>query len=161
MIAQERKEAVYREYYPKIHRYITGKVGNPQEAEDLVSDVFLKVCQHWDTFDESKASVSTWVYTIARNAVIDFYRTHRSHAELPETLTATGSMEDDLTQRDMLSSLSTALEALEQRQRDIIILRYWKGMTLKDIAARMELSYTYIKVLHNEALRKLRRHLEP
>ncbi len=161
MIAQERKEAVYREYYPKIHRYIAGKVGNPQEAEDLVSDVFLKVCQHWDTFDESKASVSTWVYTIARNAVIDYYRTHRLHTELPETLTDDSSMEDDLAHRETLTSLASALETLEERQRDIIILRYWKGMTLKDIAARMKLSYTYIKVLHNDALRKLQRQLAP
>lgn len=161
MIAQERKEAVYREYYPKIHRYIAGKVGNPQEAEDLVSDVFLKVCQHWDTFDESKASVSTWVYTIARNAVIDYYRTHRLHTELPETLTDDSSMEDDLAHRETLASLASALETLEERQRDIIILRYWKGMTLKDIAARMKLSYTYIKVLHNDALRKLQRQLAP
>lgn len=161
MIAQERKEAVYREYYPKIHRYIAGKVGNSQEAEDLVSDVFLKVCQHWDTFDESKASVSTWVYTIARNAVIDYYRTHRLHTELPETLTDDSSMEDDLAHRETLTSLASALETLEERQRDIIILRYWKGMTLKDIAARMKLSYTYIKVLHNDALRKLQRQLAP
>lgn len=160
MIAQERQEAIYREYHPKIHRYITGKVGDPQEAEDLVGDVFLKVCHRWDSFDETKASVSTWIYTIARNAVIDYYRTHRVHGEIPDALAAQGSMEDDLTHRDTLETLATALEALEERQRDIVILRYYRGMTLKEIASRLHISYAYVKVLHNAALGTLKKQLQ-
>lgn len=159
-IAAEAREALYRECYPKVKRYVAARVSHPQEAEDLVSDIFLKVYQRLDTFDETKASVSTWVYAITRNAVIDYYRGQRHIAELPETLAAEGDLEDSFLRRDALEALAAALAALEERQRDIIILRYYRGMTLKAIADRMGLSYAYIKVLHNGALRALKQKLQ-
>lgn len=157
----ERTEAVYTDYYPKVRRYIAARVTDPQEAEDLVSEVFLKVCQRLDGFDETKASVSTWVYAIAKNTVIDYYRTRRAYEPLPETLTAPEeSLEDDLTTRDTLEQLAAALETLEERQRDIILLRYYRGMTLRNIGERMHLSYSYVKVLHSAALSALRKQLQ-
>ena len=56
------------------------------DAEDLVSDVFLKAYEKYPTFDADRASVSTWLYTITRNTVIDYFRTHRPGVELPDDL---------------------------------------------------------------------------
>lgn len=159
MNTPEKREAIYADYYAKVQRYIAGKVGNPQEAEDLTGDVFVKIYDRLDSFDETKASVSTWVYTIARNTVIDYYRTRHAHAELPETLAAPDSMETALAARDTLEALAEALEALDERARDIIILRYYRGMKLKEIAGRMDLSYSYTKLLHTAALAQLKKQL--
>lgn len=159
MSAAEKAEALYLECYPKVRRYVAARVRDPQEAEDLVSEVFLKVCQKLDSFDGTKASLSTWVYAITRNAVIDYYRTNRVHSELPETLASGEDLEETLCRADTLEALAAALETLEQRQRDIIILRYYRGMTLRDIAEKMGLSYSYMKALHNSALASLRRQL--
>ena len=60
-------EQVYREYQPKVRAYVRGKIQEPHDVEDLVSAVFMKVVQKLDSYDPAKASVSTWVYTIARN----------------------------------------------------------------------------------------------
>lgn len=159
MITLEGREAIYLECEPKVKRYITARVSNPQDAEDLISEVFLKVYRQLDRFDEDRARVSTWVYAITRNAVIDYYRTRRVYSEVPQTLAADGNMEEDLCRANTLEALATALEALDERCRDIIILRYYRGMTLRDIAQRMGLSYSYIKALHSSALVSLKRKL--
>ena len=76
------KDKVYTEYKEKVMRYMLKKVQNPHDAEDLTSEVFLKVFKSIESFDENKASISTWIYTVARNTVIDYYRTRKDTAEL-------------------------------------------------------------------------------
>ena len=143
------REALYAEYAGKVRGYVLGRLSNRDDAEDVVSDVFLKVYEKYPTFDADRASVSTWVYTITRNTVIDYFRVHRTCAELPEDLPDEGGVDDGLLRQESLRTLGEAL----------IVLRYYKRMSLKDTAARMGVSYAYVKVLHKEALRLLRKHM--
>lgn len=152
-------DEIYAQYYDKVLGYINRKIGNLTVAEDLCSDVFLKVVEKLDTFDETKASLSTWLYTIARNRVTDYFRTRRVFEEVPETLSVEGSVEDTLLNSELLETLAAALEDMEERQRDIIILRYYSGLSLKEIAERLRISYAYVKVLQNKALASLRKSL--
>ena len=69
MITDTQKEALYREYHGKVFGYIRSKISSAEDAEDLTADVFLKVCEKLGTYDESKASLSTWIYTITRNTL--------------------------------------------------------------------------------------------
>lgn len=154
------KEAVYAEYCEKVSRYISGKLTEKAEAEDLTSEVFLKIYEKIDSFDESRASLSTWVYTITRNTVIDYFRTRRTFGEVPEELSGGETIEETLIHRDSLRELCGALRALDTRSRDLIILRYYQGMTLKEIAQRLGVSYSYVKILHNTALVGLRQQME-
>lgn len=150
------KEQIYNLYYQKVKSYIRGKVSNAQDVEDLASDVFLKVYEKLDRFDDSKASLSTWIYTITRNTVIDHYRTQKKFTPLDESYPAEDNVDGALLQEEMLESLATQLEKLDKRAQKIVILRYFHEKTLKDIAQQMELSYSYVKVLHNQALNDLR-----
>lgn len=156
MNALASKEEVYIDYYNKVMHYVAGKIKNRHEVDDIVSEVFLKVNEKLDTFDAGKSSISTWIYTIARNTVIDYYRVSRPHAELPEELSSSASVEDDILRRESLESI----EGLDERLRDLIILRYYSGCTLKEIAAKMQVSYSYIKILHNSALRELKKSVD-
>ena len=153
------REALYAEYAGKVRGYVFGKLSNRADAEDIVSDVFLKVYEKYPTFDADRASVSTWVYTITRNTVIDYFRVHRTCAELPEDLPDEGGVDDGLLRQESLQVLGAALSRLDDRLRALIVLRYYKRMSLKDTAARMGVSYAYVKVLHKEALRLLRKHM--
>ena len=149
-------EAVFLEYHEKVRRYISGKVTNPHDAEDLTSEVFLKICEKLEAYNAEKASISTWVYTIARNTVIDYFRTNKAHAEIPETLSSDESIDGNLLREEALSELCDALEKLDERQRDIVILRYYNGLTLKEVAEKTGISYSYAKLLHNNALSELK-----
>lgn len=156
MITDMQKEAIYRDYYGKVFGYILSKINNSQTAEDLAADVFVKVYEKIDSFDESRASLSTWIYTITRNTLTDWFRTRRTFEEIPETQDDGCSLEDDICNAETLETLATALESLEERERDIIILRFYSGKTLKEIAESMGISYTYVKMLQNKAFDKIK-----
>ena len=152
------KAQVYEEFKEKVEAYLRGKLNNADLAEELCSEVFLKVYERIDEFDRERASLSTWIYTITRNTLTDYYRTRRVHEELPELLVSEdNSIEDDLCSAESLEILADALEKLDERERDIVLLHYYSELTLKEIADKMEISYAYAKVLHNKALSALKK----
>lgn len=159
IVSDLEKEKIYRDFHGKVYGYIVSKINNQHNAEDLAADVFVKVYEKLDSFDDSKASLSTWIYTITRNTLTDYYRTRRVFEEIPETQTDESSFEDDICNQEMLESLANALETLDERERDIIILRFYSGKTLKEIAAQMDISYAYIKILQNNAFAKMKKYL--
>lgn len=146
-------EQVFADYQPKVLSYVRSKIQNPCDVDDLVSAVFLKIVQNMAGFDPTKASVSTWVYTITRNTVIDYFRTHRSFVPLEEYMVD----EEYCTLDDSdLEILADALLSLKEKERDLIVLHYYQGYTLKTIAEKMGMSYINAKVVHQKALNNLR-----
>ncbi len=151
------KEEIYTQYRDKVFGYVKNHVNSIEDAEDITSDIFVKIYSKIDTYDESKASLSTWIYSMTSNTVIDFYRTNHIHSEIPEDLTDEKStIEDEILNNESLELLANALTQLPQEQMDIIVLRYYKGLTLQEIAAKMNLSYGVAKLRHREALGRLR-----
>ena len=147
-------EAVYLAYCDKVSAYIRGKVDNYHDAEDLTAQVFEKVCGKLDTFDQSKASLSTWIYTVARNTVTDFYRGRRVTVPLEDY------MQEEVPAPEPndgeLELLADALLTLKEKERDLILLHYYQGHTLKAVADRMGMSYINAKVIHKKALTGLK-----
>jgi RNA polymerase sigma-70 factor (ECF subfamily) len=151
------KEEIYTQYRDKVFGYVKNHVNSIEDAEDITSDIFVKIYSKIDTYDESKASLSTWIYSMTSNTVIDFYRTNHIHSEIPEDLTDEKStIEDEILNNESLELLANALTQLPQEQMDIIVLRYYKGLSLQEIAAKMNLSYGVTKLRHREALGRLR-----
>ena len=159
-LATEKQEEIYREYYEKVFRMICSKVSNATVAEDLTANVFVKVCAKWDTFDGNRASLSTWIYRIAQNTVIDYYRTRRVHAEIPEDLAQESDIEDSMLNNELLEELADALRKLPERDRDLVILHYYRGLTIKEAALKLGMSYSNAKLVHNRSIAKLQRLLK-
>ena len=147
-------EEIYLQYCDKVSAYIRGKVENHHDAEDLVSAVFLKVYQKLDTFDPEKASISTWIYTITHNTVTDYYRSRRSALAFADYMDWEDFPEEEPD--EALEKLADALITLQERERDLILLHYYKGYTLKQVADMMKISYVYAKVIHKNALNRMR-----
>lgn len=152
-------ESIYNEYRPKVTGFIARKVSNYDLAEDLASEVFLKISEKFDTFDPSKASISTWIYTIAQNRVIDYYRTNHVSSELPEELPSEDNFDEELLNKETLEELACALEKLPERERTLIVLHYYHEKTLKEVALQMGMSYANVKLVHGKAIEMLRKKL--
>ena len=146
-------EQIYLQYHDKVRAYVRGKIQDPHDVEDLVSAVFMKIVQKLDSYDPEKASVSTWVYTITRNTVTDHFRTRRTLMALEDYMADEAPAE--LTD-DVLDSLADALLALKEKERSLIVLHYYTGHTLKEVAEMMGMSYINAKVVHKKALDSLR-----
>ena len=138
-------------------------MGSIHDAEDMAQAVFLKIYTKMDSFDAEKSSLSTWIYNITRNTLIDHQRSMstRNHEEIPATLADDSpDMLDNLIMEQEQERLADALEKLTKEERDLIILYYYNEYTLLKVAELMKRPYGQIKRLHMKALKKLRLCLE-
>ena len=152
------REAIYRRFHPKVMTYVRNRV-DPMDAEDVAADVFVKVYGNLPRFDSQKGSLSTWIYSITRNTVIDYWKC-RNHASLsleehPEHLTE----EEALGMDGKLDALSEALSELSPVQRDVVILHYCFGLKHTEIGAKMGLSPVNTRKICSLALSSLRNNL--
>ena len=154
------KDSIYREYSPKVMAYLNSRTNSKETAEDLCSTVFLKVYEKLDSFDSTKASISTWIFTITRNSLIDFYRGVKATSEIPENISDETDLNEGLIKEEELERLSDALKELKEKERAVIIHYYYDDLKLKEIALKMGMSYQNAKILHLKALKKLKAILE-
>lgn len=151
--------AVYEETLPIVYRYIYSKVGNREEAEDLTSQVYLKALRGLDEARDMSAT-QAWLFQVARTTIADywrgFYRLRSS--SLDDLLEAgwdsainVGSQEDD---QSAVSRASRLLSLLPERYREVLTNRFLLNLSLKETAARMNLTEANVKVLQFRALKK-------
>ena len=152
-------DRIYTEYSGKVMGYIRARIRSSAEAEDLHSEVFEKVLKKIGEFDPSKASLNTWIFTITRNTVIGHFRRAKPSEELDENLSDNVELDEDLLNSETLSELAAALRKLPQQMMDIIVLRYYDGKPLTEIAEMMNLSYGAVKLRHQNAVLMLRQAL--
>jgi RNA polymerase sigma-70 factor (ECF subfamily) len=149
---------IYSAYSGKVLRYIMTRVQRRAEAEDLCEDVFEKVFKKIDEFDETKASLSTWIFTITRNTLIDHFRKFRPSEEIDKGMPSDMSVEEPMLEKETLDELADALNKLDQEQRDIIVMLYYDQKPMTEIARLMNLSYGVVKLRHQKALLMLRQY---
>ena len=157
-------EAFYSEYYDKVFKYILKKTGNFHAAEDLTMDTFTACYRHFDNYDESKASLGTWVFTIASNKLKNYYRSEQGFAELQENAAVDDGMEDSVVEAQHLAelrdALADALETLNEVQQQVIILKYFKNKTSKDIAQITGLSPDNVRAIASRTVKKLKEYFD-
>ena len=147
---------IYTEYHGKVMGYIRARVQGSADAEDLCSDVFEKVFLKIGDYDSEKSSLSTWIFTITRNTVIDFFRRSHPSDELDENLADDSEVDAALLRTETLSELAAALKRMPAQLQEIVVLRYYDGKPLTEIADRLGISYGAVKLRHQAALKGLR-----
>ena len=152
-------EKIYLEYREKVFRYVRGKVASTADAEDVTSEIFIKVLSSLDSYDEEKSTLSTWIYTITHNTVCNYYR-EQSRCALSLDENALYSDADDvmteIENEITKENLAIALETLSEREQDIIVLYYYHEIPLRDIAIKMGITYTNAKFIKHQAIGKLK-----
>ena len=149
---------IYTQYRDKVFGFVRSKVLNQTEAEDITQNVFVKVCANLDKYDEAKASLSTWIYTITRNTVFDYLKKKRDHPMLElmdDAISSEEEPDEAMLNSESLEELASALEKLPQNQRDIIILLYYKKLDRKNTAEMLGMTYGQLRYLHDKAIRRL------
>ncbi len=146
---------IYDRYQRGIFRYLYYRVGDQQTAEDLTSEVFLRMIEKLSSYQDKRLSFQAWLFQIARNISIDHYRKMniRKNVPLDEGLPGTGEEPLELVDREFTSqSLRHALEELPDTQRDVVILRFVVGMPIGEVAEALHKTEDSIKGLQRRAL---------
>jgi len=149
---------VYSDHKDGIYTFVLFRVGHDRDvAEDVVSDVFLKAYRSFDSYD-SRYAITTWLYTITKNTLIDHYRKGRSVVDIDDLPVA-----DD---RDPLYRLVTegvnerevheAIAALPEQQQHVIKEQFFAGKTAKEVGAELNLSHAAVRKQVSRAVAALR-----
>jgi len=153
-------EALYQTYYPKIYSYAFLQMGDVQAAEDLASDVMLKMIESINKYRFRGLPFGAWVFRIARNRLIDLHRRRRRRGEvdLSETLSSALASPQALAERALeRGQLQVALKHLTDEQRQVIVLKFIQGFDNRSAGKIMDRSEGAIKSLQHRALGSLRR----
>ena len=155
---------LYVLHLDRIYRYIFYKVGDEKRAEDLTESVFLRAWEAIEDYQIRGHPFSSWLYRIAHNAVVDFYRARREEEPLDsvaftladETL---GPEETVLAQQEV-SRLLEALAELAEEKQELITLRFVEGLSHAEVAEILHMSEVACRVMQHRALAKLSKILQ-
>ena len=141
-------------YRTKLYRFVLTRVKDEAAAEDIVHDVLAKAYARRDTLRE-RSKLGQWLYQIARNAIVDYYRRRRPTEELPddiidEEVSASGDVEKELAR-----CLTPFIEELPVHYRQVVMLAELQGLTQREVASRLDLSVSGAKSRVQRARRML------
>jgi RNA polymerase sigma-70 factor (ECF subfamily) len=146
--------STFRENASRIYRFIYAKVGNREAAEDLTSQVFLKAVR-WLAQDRSADSIRSWLYTVARCTVADYWREQSQHPTVPlddpDAVLFCGREGPEEVRRTRERAWRI-LDALPQREREVLRLRFLHGYTAPEIGLVLGLTPGNVRILQMRAL---------
>ena len=155
---EDAARALYRTYSGELYGFAVNRLGDRGLAEEVVQDVFTRLWRHAADYDASRGSVRTWLYGIARNAIVDLER-HRARrppvaAREPDS---EGADEDEPIERALLRwQVQAALERLTPEHREVVRLAHLGGMSVREIADLTGLPEGTVKSRTYYALQNLR-----
>ena len=152
---------LYDEHVWTVYGFFGYRLNSRQDAEDLTQQTFERALKAWDGFDESRAGPATWLLAIARNLLIDHHRADRSDRLEP---IADGGLRPDLEPSTEIGDrvlgldpeLEVALRRLNDRERELLALRFGADLSGPEIAALTGLSLANVQQILSRSLRRLR-----
>jgi len=154
----------YERFFDKVYKYAYRKVKNRSDAEDITEETFLKALKGFKNFEERfEGGLDVWMYTIERNVVRDYFRRQTGFSVLPFeerwSIILNPPIDDPYVtaeRAEIKEIINTSLNDLPEQYREIIEFRFFRNMSLKEIANIMGKSIGAVKVLQFRALQKLR-----
>ena len=150
---------LYDEYQPKIYRFIYLKVGHREEAEDLCHQTFISAWENIGNYRFQGYLFSTWLYSIARNKVIDYYRARKQEVDI-NLLENVLQYEDNIVDRTNFSFQQKAffeeLKKLTDEQQLVIKLKFLDDLDNSEIAQILNKSEGAIRVIQHRAINELK-----
>lgn len=139
-------------YYPRILRFCYWHVANRSDAEDAAQDTFLKLILHLDSY-EHRGKFSSFLYKIAANACVDYFR--RSRPEPANSEAARSS--PDIDKIESNDSFAWRLRNLPEEQKEVVILRFAGELKIHEIAEVMDIPIRTAQSRLRTALKHLKR----
>jgi len=157
---QEAFGALYDEYVDPIFRYVYYKVGNFAESQDLTGQAFLKAFENIDSFEMRDVAFSSWLYRIAHNLVVDYFRRESKREnvlieEQPTAVSAEGNPVDAVIADMESDRLYRALQKLTHNQREVIVLKFIDNLSNAQVAEIMGISVGAVKSVQKRGLLSL------
>lgn len=157
-------QQIYSDYYEKIYAFLFFKVNNKELAEDLTSDVFVSVYKNLHRYDASKSFISTWLYAIAYNQLKNYYKSRKDVVCSIEYLIETSNeihivKYDFAEQEELRLVLKNVMKELPERNRRIVLMKYYCNMTSREIGKCLDISPGNVRITLKRSLAILKNKL--
>jgi RNA polymerase sigma-70 factor (ECF subfamily) len=146
---------LYLRYADNVYGYVCSIVRDEYEAEDVTQHIFAKLLTALERYEPRVVPFSAWILRVAHNAAIDHVRTRRP-VPLEEVHPPEAASDDGAGSRERFADLRLALDALPAEQRDVILLRFFVGLSPREIADRLGRSEDAVHGLQHRGRRRLR-----
>jgi RNA polymerase sigma-70 factor (ECF subfamily) len=152
-------DSLYEQYYARVYAYLRFRVGSTEVAEDLVSQVFERALTHLADL-QSTAAAGAWLFRIARNCAIDYFRRQRLTASLDTLIDSSHprecSPEEVVVAQEERAHLLLLLKRLPEREREIIGLKFVACLQNREIARVLNMPEGTVGSLLHRTLARLR-----
>jgi RNA polymerase sigma factor (sigma-70 family) len=141
----------------RVYAYVAYRIGEGPEAEDVTSEVFERALRYRKSYDRTRGQPIAWLIGIARRCIDDAVGARvAGTVELPE-INAPGDLEEDAVER---LTIAAAVAGLDQRDRELVALRYGADLTARQIAELLDMRTNAVEVALHRALARLKLALE-
>jgi RNA polymerase sigma-70 factor (ECF subfamily) len=153
---------LFDHYYPRVYRYAFGKIRNHQDAEDIAAETFARVLRKLDRFKWKGAGFEAWLFRIASNLVVDFYRSS-GREEVTDDMATREILAEELTPEDLVitgdnaAAIIDLIDDLPEDQREVVLLRFAGGLDTKAVARVTNRNANAVRQLQFRALTNLRK----
>jgi RNA polymerase sigma-70 factor (ECF subfamily) len=156
-------EVAVERYQTVLLRYATRVLNNPDAAQDVVQEAFIRLHANWDQVVERGAPFKAWLFRTTHNAAVDYIRkeTRRRllHQRSEWQQLDASVPEDESRQSEQHAQILQHLNALKPKEREVLVLRVQEGMSYKEIAAVIQRSEGYVGTLIHSATKRLSQRL--
>lgn len=145
--------------YPEIYRFVHYRVSQTEDVEDLTNDIFVRMLKN---IENQEGSFLAWIYQIARNRIVDYYRKQSVRDEtnpVGEIIETYQGGEEDIEERFQRQELRKAINRLTDEQQEVVILRFIEGYQANEVAEMLGKSPGAVRTQQYRALRQLKKHL--
>lgn len=163
----EQLTSIYENHYTRVYNYISYRINNHYNTKDLVSAVFEKVMMYYDTYRPGSSPLEAWIITIARNVVVDYFRSmkrgHNNFSPLDvaiELVSPRKQPDEIYVLQEENRQLMQALNTLSEKERNIVAMKYAGDLRNCEIAQIMGMTESNIGVVIHRALGKMRKYLQ-
>lgn len=157
---------LYTLHIDAIYRYIYFRIGEASEAEDLTEQVFLNAWEALPGYKHMGNPFTSWLYRIAHNAVVDYYRLSKTRANIiskyqqdKEDHSEKNALQQVIDNEEM-TNLARAISRLKEDQQQVIILRFMEGYSHKEVAQVLDKKEGACRMIQYRALVNLQQMLE-
>jgi len=151
--------ALYDHYFPRVYRYVSARLLTNEDAEDITTEIFLRIIENLRSFTWRGLPFGAWVFRIARNEVVSHVRRQKvrtNTAQLTESIQdPSPNHVDEIVTAFTVATVREAAEKLPEAQRQVIALRFGAGLSVAETAQALGKTANNVKVLQHKAIAKL------
>ena len=148
-------EDIWDRFQTRLRQFIRKRIPDTEDAEDVLQEVFIKIHTNMESLRD-KTKLQSWIYQVARNAIVDYYRDRKPVTEVTEQTAISKDTTDEKSETEISECIKALIDELPEGYREALYLTQYQGLTQKEMGERLGLSPSGAKSRIQRAREKLK-----